>query len=316
MRYAKKAGSMQIQRLPNGQPASDLHTPAPQRFEKQASDMSYSATKQVRFTELQVNDNSSDNARGKTYKPPSILNNSSKKKSSHSPVIRKRTTYERAGKMAMKSNRSALSSLSSYTAKSANNRSAKKAPKSSKSPNSIKRQQEEEYDRLSAKKAKKSSRRAADGDKRVTRVTLSAKKRKGASSGRPLVNLVSKGRTQTILIDAEGLSQQQIRQIDRVTKIINNEASPKRRAYKRVALSRQHQSDRASDHSQGRVSKKSDVSKSARKVRTSNLASHRSTEAGKARTKKSSQAAANRSSHSRSVGRSKKRESEERVAKK
>ena len=170
---------MQMQRMPVAH-LPEVHTPVPQRFEKQASDMSYSATKQVRFTELQVNETNSDNQRHKTHKPPSILNNSSRKKTSHSPAAR-RMTYERPNKVAMKTNRSALSSLSSYTAKSARNRSARKAPKSSKSPNShsIRRQQEEEYDRLSAKKTKRMAGKISEIEKRL-KGNLSAKKRKAS----------------------------------------------------------------------------------------------------------------------------------------
>lgn len=124
----------------------------------------------------------------------------------------------------IKSQRSAISSYSSITVKS-NNKSSLNRNKSIKSNIShITRQQEEEYDRLSASKNHKINNRIKVTNRSKASPILS--KSAGRSTGNQ-VQLINSKNNKTIMIECKGLSKKEIEQIDRITKIINNDGKLK-----------------------------------------------------------------------------------------
>ena len=90
----------------------------------------------------------------------------------------------------------------------------------------------DEYNKFSNKQEKKPGGREDDNLMINGKRNMSAKRRKSHSKS-PKLNVATKNRKyQTIMIEADGLSNNQIRQIDRVSRILNNEKlgkSPGRR---------------------------------------------------------------------------------------
>jgi len=129
-----------------------------------------------------------------------------------------------------KSNKSRLSRRSSAAScRSTNQRSAKKSK--TKHSRSVNQQQIEEYNKFSGKKVNNP---ADSGVQVITlkAVKASASKTRGGESSAKKKRSVSRSKDatqrlgkkfQTVLIETDGLSSQQISQIDRVTRILNNE---------------------------------------------------------------------------------------------
>ena len=147
-----------------------------------------------------------------------------------------------------KSNKSRLSRRSSAAScRSTNQRSAKKSK--TKHSRSVNQQQIEEYNKFSGKKVNNPN------DSGVQVITLkgvkaSASKTRGAESSAKKKRSVSRSKDgsqklgkkfQTILIETDGLSTQQISQIDRVTRILNNERGCKSPATKNQRSSKKRE---------------------------------------------------------------------------